>query len=234
MNLRKTEIKGLEFWYRPEYSDLKTFKEVLDKRTYLKRGMTIEAGEKWMDAGANVGAFSLLACSMGATVVAYEPDPENCELIERNLSLNGFKAEVKQAALVPGDNKYVKLYIGNNNNVWRNSIVKKWNDKSIRVECLNFNAESKFVDNAKIDIEGAEMPILETTDKVFDKLVYEWSFDVDARLPRLWSVIEGQLQDYRIETSWSQIKYHTREHTMWQQNWFPHCTNVFCYKKTKV
>jgi FkbM family methyltransferase len=234
MNLRKSEINGLEFWYRPDYSDFKTFREVLERKTYLKRGMTIQSGEKWMDAGANVGAFSLLACSLGAKVTAYEPDPENCELIARNLSLNGFTAEIKQVALVPDETKYVRLYIGNNNNVWRNSIVKKWNEKSIAVKCLNFDAEAKLVDNAKIDIEGAEMPILETTTKTFDKMVYEWSFDVDARLPRLWSVLDAQMKNYRVETAWSTIKYHTRDYTLWQQNWFPHCVNVYCYNQTKV
>ena len=125
MKLSKGEIKGIKFYHREGMSDLKTFNEVLGNETYLKKGMTIKSGETWMDCGGNVGAFTLLACSKGAKVTVYEPDPFNCDMIKKNLKLNGFEAEIKQAALVHNDRKDVILFIGNNGNVWRNSIVKK-------------------------------------------------------------------------------------------------------------
>ena len=126
MKLLKGEIKGIKFYHREGMSDLKTFNEVLGNEVYLKKGMTIQSGEKWMDCGGNVGAFTLLACSKGAKVTVYEPDPYNCEMIKKNLKLNGFEAEVKQYALVHDNTKELVLFIGNNGNVWRNSIVKKW------------------------------------------------------------------------------------------------------------
>ena len=70
-----------------------------------KKGMEIKPNEMWMDCGGNVGAFTLLACSKGAKVTVYEPDPYNCEMIKKNLELNGFEAEIKQAALVHNDTK---------------------------------------------------------------------------------------------------------------------------------
>jgi FkbM family methyltransferase len=184
MKLTKGVINGIQFYYREGMSDLKTFEEVLRNEVYLKKGMTIQSGETWMDCGGNVGAFTLLACSKGAKVTVYEPDPFNCDMIKKNLTLNGFNAEVKQAALIHNDTKEIILFIGNNGNVWRNSIVKKWNNKGIKVHCLNFDAEAKNFDCCKMDIEGAEMLILENTKKVFKKLVYEWSFDIDDSLPR--------------------------------------------------
>jgi FkbM family methyltransferase len=144
MKILQSEIKGIKFYYREGLSDLKTFEEVLSNEVYLKKGMTIESGEHWMDCGGNVGAFTLLACSKGAKVTVYEPDPYNCEMIKKNLKLNGFIANVKQAALVHNDIKDIILFIGNNGNVWRNSIVKKWNNKGIKVPCLNFESESKY------------------------------------------------------------------------------------------
>lgn len=66
-------------------SDLKTFQEVLGNKVYLKKGMTIQIGENWMDCGGNVGSFTLLACSKGAKVTVYEPDPFNCEMIKKIL-----------------------------------------------------------------------------------------------------------------------------------------------------
>ena len=81
-----------------------------------------------------------------------------------------------------------------------------------------------------MDIEGAEMSILENTKKVFKKLVYEWSFDVDPDTPRLWDLADKQKEVYRVETSWSSMKYRT-EHVIWQESWFPACCLVFCFKK---
>ena len=231
MKLEKGEIKGISFYHRPGFSDLKTFNEVIGKETYLKKGMTIERGERWMDCGGNVGAFVLLAASKGAEVTVYEPDPYNCEMIEKNLDLNGFNATIKQAALVHNDKKEVYLFIGNNNNVWRNSIVKKWNNKGIKVKCLNFDQEAINFDCCKMDIEGAEMPILENTNKVFKKLVYEWSFDIDPSLPRFWSIIEKQNKIYKLSDIGNTGSFKTREYNVWQKSWFPACTNVFCYEK---
>ena len=195
MKLVQETISGIRFYHRPGFSDLKTFEEVIGRKTYLKRGLKIGAGEKWMDCGGNVGAFALLACKLGAEVTVYEPDPFNVDMIKRNLKLNGFEATVKQAALVHDDRKGVTLFIGNNSQVWRNSIVRKWNNKGIKVPCLKFDDEAKGFDGCKMDIEGAEMPILENTAATFKKLVYEWSFDIDPSLTRLWCGIDTQKSD---------------------------------------
>jgi len=233
MKLEQSSINGIKFYHRPNFSDLKTFEEVIGRTTYLKKGLKIKKDEKWMDCGGNVGAFTLLACKAGANVTVYEPDPYNCEMIERNLKLNNFSSqvEIKQVALVSNEKKETILYIGNNNNVWRNSIVKKWNNKGIKVPCLKFDVEALKHTNCKMDIEGAEMPILERTVKIFDKLVYEWSFDIDPSLERLWNLIDKQKKNYKIEAQWSDIRYKTRQDLFWQSNWFPACTDVFCFKK---
>ena len=118
-------------------------------------------------------------------------------MIKKNLDLNGFEANIKQYALVHDDTKELVLFIGNNGNVWRNSIIKKWNNKGIKVPCINFESEAQDFDCCKMDIEGAEMLILENTTKVFDKLVYEWSFDIDASLIRFWNIIEKQQKQYK-------------------------------------
>lgn len=233
MKLEQSSLRGIKFFYRPAFSDLKTFEEVIGRTTYLKRGLKIEKGERWMDCGGNVGAFALLACKLGATVNIYEPDPFNCEMIERNLKLNNFSSQAKiiQAALVHNQTKETTLFIGNNNAVWRNSIVKKWNNKGLKVPCLNFDKEAQGLDNCKMDIEGAEMPILENAKKVFNKLVYEWSFDIDPSLERLWAVIDKQKRNYRVEAAWSTICYTDKREVTWQKSWFPACTNVFCFRK---
>lgn len=229
MKVFKGEINNIKFFYREGMSDLKTFEEVLNKKVYLKKSMTILPNEKWMDCGGNVGAFTLLACSFGAKVTVYEPDPFNCEMIKRNLELNGFKAIIKQVALVHDETKEVILFIGNNGNVWRNSIVKQWNNKGIKVNCLNFEKESIDFDCCKMDIEGAEMAILENTNKVFEKLVYEWSFDIDGSLNRFRNIIDTQKEIYnKVEIQDKRYYELPDEHI--PKRFIVPCTNVFCYK----
>lgn len=230
MKLSKGEIKGIKFYYRDGMSDLKTFEEVLNNEVYLKKSMTIQSGETWMDCGGNVGAFTLLACSKGAKVTVYEPDPFNCEMIKKNLTLNGFEANIKQAALVHDDTKEITLFIGNNGNVWRNSIVKKWNNKGIKVPCLNFDKEAVNFDCCKMDIEGAEMLILENTKKVFSKLVYEWSFDIDGSLNRFRRVIDAQKKIYQKVEIQDKRFYELADEFIPKRFVVP-CTNVFAFNK---
>ena len=232
MKVNVSEIKGIKFYYRDGFSDLKTFNEVLGNEVYLKKGMTIQPNEKWMDCGGNVGAFTLLACSKSAKVTVYEPDPFNCKMIEKNLKLNNFNAEIKNFALVHDQTKELTLFIGNNGNVWRNSIIKKWNNKGIKVQCLNFDNEAIKYDCCKMDIEGAEMLILENTNKVFKKLVYEWSFDIDDSLQRFWNIIEKQKKQYNdLKDVGNTGKFKSRDYDVWQKSWFPACTNIFAFNK---
>lgn len=229
MKLFESEIDGLRFYYRDGFSDLKTFNEVIGNKTYLKKEMTINKGENWMDCGGNVGAFALLACSRGANVTVYEPDPFNCKMIERNLKVNNFNAEIKQVALVHNDTKEIMLFIGNNGNVWRNSIIKKWNNKGIKVKCLNFDLEAENFDCCKMDIEGAEMPILENTSKVFKKLVYEWSFDIDGSLNRFRKIIDNQKKQYDVRII--DKRFYELPDEYIPKKFVVPCTNVFCYEK---
>lgn len=229
--MKQSEIKGIKFYYREGTSDLKTFEEVIGKDVYRKKGMTIEQNEHWIDCGGNVGAFTLLACSFGAKVTTYEPDPNNCQMIKKNLELNGFDAEILCAGLVHNQTKKANLYVGNNGNVWRNSMFKNWNGKGLKVDCVNFDEVVPDGVCVKIDIEGAEMPILENTNRKFKKMVFEWSFDIDPSLPRFWKIIEKLQKQYKVASIGNTAKFESRDYDVWQKSWFPACTNVFCYEK---
>lgn len=231
MKLRKSSINEIEFYYRPGTSDKKAFEEVIGRDVYQKKGISINKGELWHDCGGNVGAFALLAISRGAEVITYEPDPLNCEMIERNLDLNGFKAEVKKFGLVGGQAGEMNLYVGNNGNVWRNSLYKNWNGKGLKVKTENFDENIPDKANVKIDIEGAEMDILENTKRVFNKFVFEWSFDIDPSLPRFWEVVEKLKEKHEVASFGNAARFETRDYNTWQKSWFPACLNVYGYAK---
>jgi FkbM family methyltransferase len=229
--MKQSSIRGIRFFHRENTSDLKTFEEVIGKDVYQKKGMKILPGEEWVDCGGNVGAFTLLACALGAKVTVYEPDPNNCAMIEKNLELNGFKATIVCAGLVHNQVKKANLYVGNNGNVWRNSMYKNWNGKGLKVDCVNFDEAVSDGVCVKMDIEGAEMPILENTQRKFKKLVYEWSFDIDPSLARFWNIIDRQKENYKINFEEHRTCYDDKREGLWKKSWFPACTNVFCYEK---
>lgn len=225
------DINGLKFWVRENTSDTKAVIEVVKNNVYEKRGNKIISGEHWIDAGGNVGAFTILAISKGATVTVYEPDPNNCKMIEMNLSLNGMNAHIINAALIHNEIKKANLFVGNNGNLWRNTLYKNWNGKGIKVDCVNFDEQIKSGVCVKMDIEGAEMPILEKTKRIFSKLIFEWSFDIDPSLSRFWSIIDKLKNNYIVKFEEHRTCYDDRRETTWQKSWFPACTNVFCYEK---
>lgn len=50
---------------------------------------TIKSGEVLYDIGANIGSYSVYAGVRGAKVYSFEPEAENCSLLNKNLALNG-------------------------------------------------------------------------------------------------------------------------------------------------
>ncbi|HEX3510949.1 MAG TPA: FkbM family methyltransferase [Solirubrobacteraceae bacterium] len=60
----------------------------------------LRAGDLFVDVGANVGFYTMLAARRGARVEAFEPTPEACAVVERGIALNaiGSLATVHRAA----------------------------------------------------------------------------------------------------------------------------------------
>lgn len=48
-----------------------------------------------VDVGASVGTWAMVAARAGATVLAYEPDPLNIEVLQHNLLVNGLDKRVR-------------------------------------------------------------------------------------------------------------------------------------------
>src|SRR5450759_4047181 len=59
----------------------------------------LRPGDLFLDIGANVGTYSVLAASLGATVIAVEAASDTAELLRENIALNDFAlVDVVQAA----------------------------------------------------------------------------------------------------------------------------------------
>jgi FkbM family methyltransferase len=227
MKVKKITAKnGLCFYVRPNTSDEKTIDEVVNNNTYEKKGIKIQPKEHWIDLGGNIGAFSVIAYSKGATVQTYEPDPISYQLLIENLKLNGFPTNnVYNKAVVCDDRKTAFLNLSKTNQFWRNSIERSLGGGFVEVECINFKNAIRSGNCVKMDIEGSEMPIIEAYDiPDIRKMIFEWSFDIDGSLTRYRNAITS------IKKYFKQVNHteYNAKYDYWQKSWFPPCTNVYC------
>ena len=229
MKLEKHEHKGINFYARKGTSDKKTFDEVIVNNVYETKHFKILPKEHWIDLGGNVGAFTLQAISKGATIDVYEPDPFNCKMIEKNLKANNFNANIHQKALVATNDKYMTMYVGNDLQTWRNSLYKNWGNQKFKVPCVHFKDVIKDDSNLKMDIEGAEMPILEQMQNYPKKMVAEWSLDIDRNLNRYRRIVD-KLKPVYTKFKYKQQFYDFPDDIL-PNSIFPKADNFICYEK---
>ena len=220
---------------RENTTDATVIKEVLTTTgTYQNKNvpLVIEPTDVWLDLGANIGCFSLLALSRGARVIAVEPEQENIEYLTMNLSANfdaGYEIVPKA---VSTDSRKVNFFLCRTPyNKYRHSMHLNYKRECIQVEAL---ALTDLLDSypdinaIKMDIEGEEIPLLESLTKEHvqnvNKLVFEYSFDVDTSIQRFKNIIA------HLETLFDTVKYRpVPDIERWdKKTMFPHCRNVFC------
>ena len=227
---------------RPLTTDEKVVDEVLLRAAYEKPrlGFLIEPGDRWLDLGANIGTFVLLCMVRGAaSVTAYEPEPENFDMLQENIRWNArqfpdTKVRVEEAAVGAKAGTMPLFLCGGEYNKYRHSLVlRKRGGRKIDVPVLAFRDVIRGIgydgyDGIKMDIEGAEIEILETMKpswlKKIRKLVLEYSFDVDASIPRFMKIIE-KLRGIFPNVKFDKVKTDDAEY-----RFFPMCTMVYCWK----
>lgn len=121
------------------------------------------AGQTFVDVGANIGYFSLVAAKLvgpSGKVIAFEPIPQNCALLEKSIALNGFdNIEVRRVA-VANTNARLRLTQLDRRNSGSFRLAR---DPSVSREVFDVEGQrlddalaGETVDVIKIDVEGAE------------------------------------------------------------------------------
>jgi FkbM family methyltransferase len=201
--LERIEAAGFRWWTRPGTSDETAVDEVAVRRTYWRRDFHVEPGERWLDAGANMGAFAVPAVAAGAEVVCYEPWPESADLVRRNLRENGLRARVIEKA-VALEGGVARLGIAKS--VWRHSLLRT-RGRGVSVPVVAFADAIAGMDAAKLDIEGAEIELLQRADDFgsLRKLVFEWHFDYE-RATDVYLATLDRLREHFDEVSGRKVK----------------------------
>jgi FkbM family methyltransferase len=221
---------NVNVYIRPETTDIKVIDEVLKQNVYEKR-FKIEASDKWLDLGGNIGTFALLALSRGAEVVTCEPESENLYILNKNLTHNfpNGRWNIIPAAITVEEKDTLDLYLCKGDyNKYRHTIFPKRGRSTVKVQNTNIRkllAEGKF-NGIKIDIEGAEIPILESLTEHdytgIHKMVFEYSFDVDDSIPRFMNIIR-KLSKVFTTVYYTKVKPDELHYT-----YFPAMTIVYC------
>jgi len=144
---------------------------------FLKK--TLKDGDVFIDAGANVGSYTLSAAKLvGKTgkVFAFEPVRNIFNRLNENIELNdreNIKAE--QKALID-KNTELELYLTNKSNLGMSSIYHHDTEngqvekvEAIRLDDYIDNHNINQINLVKIDIEGSEMFALRGMQKTLEK-----------------------------------------------------------------
>lgn len=234
-NIIQKKYKGLTFSIREGTSDEKGIIEVIDKNGYERRDFKIIEGEKWLDIGASVGAFSVLASSKKARVISFEPEQGSFELLKINCQQFGNK--IMNYGLGKEDCKKILYANSARGNFWRSSVYKKWrgaDEQSISILKIDDFIEENI--NLKIDCEGAEIDILNRLFetgliKKVNKIVVEWSFDIFPETRLFIDTVNKLSETHNILNLSEKRKSAIEKEPIYPKTWFPPALKLFIVRK---
>ena len=155
--------------------------ECIKKSVYEKGDFKIEPYENWIDIGSNIGCFSFRAKMNGANVLKMiEPDPKNNEIAKWWFNQRKIKIPEIIDQPVDVDVKEVTFY-RNPERPYFNS-MKAGRNKTESWEVMTFPFQQLIEKDIciKMDIEGAEIPIIDNCDFTgVKKMVVAYHIEAD-------------------------------------------------------
>lgn len=118
----------------------------------------LKKGQVFLDVGAQVGYYTLLASQIGAKVYSFEPSVENRQFLEKNIAQNNCQnVKVFNQAL---SDKNGKATLFKGRTPGENSLIGQGEGEEI--ETIRYDdLKLEVPDMIKIDVEGAEKQVLE-------------------------------------------------------------------------
>ena len=218
------ECKPYALLLRGDSADVATFDEVFKRNSY---GQSLAKGQEWVDLGGHGGFFAVRALMAGAKFVhSYEPHPGNRKLY--SLNCRGWPCKCLTQPVVGSKSSAHPVHLhmaANPKNTSRHSILPVKGRPQLHVRgSVTLDGVLKKHTRAtavKMDIEGAELDILEANIKFparINTLVFEYSFSHDAsveRFKKIMQLLKSQFSSVKYPPSALQrpdgVKYHNRD-----------------------
>lgn len=202
VSLPTSQIKLIKVQGHQMYVDLDdyghTTQDLVDYGIYHKQMTSVvksimRRGMVFVDVGANIGYFTLLAARIvgkEGRVFAFEPEPHNFELLVRNIAINGYQNITPVQKAISNRNGTAELFIRKHGH-GAHSLGVRFHDGTVVVatETLDsfFEAYQGKIDLIKIDVEGWEMAVLQGMKRIvsenkslaiiteFNPILLQWS-----------------------------------------------------------
>jgi len=207
---------GKKIFLSSHESDLITVVVLFGKREYgdIPKGATV------LDIGANIGVFSIYAKLNGADkVFACEPNEESFAILKKNIKENGYEDTVMalNRAVTDIDDEIVLIPKKSSP---LNEIIRDHNDentnlssvKTVSLESILAKYSIEFLDLLKIDCEGAEYQIVETTSAdIFNKIqrlrfeYHEGPDNLTHHLSKYGYTVDGHFPDNDSGWGWDKV-----------------------------
>jgi FkbM family methyltransferase len=164
--------------------------------------MTGQSGNLFIDLGANVGGYTVRLGKKFRNVIAVEPNPNAARLLRAHLDLNHLHNVNLVEKAIWSSIGEATLWIPSSNKTTRSSLVQRFEGGAslgVRTVTLDSLTEGyERVDLIKVDVEGAELPMLrgarETLGKT-SKLVIEVSPSTEATVREMLAPFGYEFSD---------------------------------------
>ena len=129
----------------------------------------LDTNDLFVDIGANIGAYTILAASKRSKVIAVEPIPSSYEILKKNILLNDFSNTVDIYNIAISD-KDENLKFSNNLDALNHVLIngEKYTDiiniPAVKLDQILNGQIPKFI---KIDVEGYESKVIDGAENIF-------------------------------------------------------------------
>ena len=207
--------EGLRIICRNNHWDARIVAETLLEQVYMKHIVLDSHSAVVVDVGGYIGDFSLYAAkNLGARVIAYEPIPDNFELLEANIKVNDFGDRIKAWNKAVSGEPEIKINVARKDgDIHASGYMYAGSGEQIVIKCSSLAAvfaENNIsnMDLLKVDCEGCEYGLLlgappETFEKIRN-IVFEyheidgWQQNLHRLNHRLESLGYAVIQDPQL------------------------------------
>lgn len=148
-------------------ADMSIIKEVWDAGVY-ERDYQVKFGDVIVDAGAQIGSFTVKVAKKAKKVIAFEPEPSNFDLLRINtrelenveIHRNALWSSLGNAKL-----KHHRLKVGGHTLLNLSPTISGY---EIDVETVRLDDVVNEVDFIKMDVEGAELEVLKGSKRILE------------------------------------------------------------------
>lgn len=198
--------------------DIQTLQEIYNDNVYRINPDHLKGERIVVDLGANIGAFTLMAASMGASrVYAVEPNADNCKYLNLNIAQNNFEHRIQ---VIPKaiwtSNKTIKM-----DDLDRDSRIDQVShlESNYSKEVTHYESPASFtastitldqliVDNTiseidflKMDIEWSEYELIPSwSDETMRKIKFIAMEFHGTDIPTLGNMMAHLTREFSIET----------------------------------